>query len=96
MGAWVGVPAIIYVFIVAAVVGSLYSFALLAAQGRVGSVVTTVRVLLRQLAAIGRHLGPEERIESLVKQANREKRLVPFAVMIAVGVLTVMATLYLT
>lgn len=90
VGAWLGVPTIVYVFIVAAVTGSLYSFALLVAQGRLTSAVTTVRVVFRQLVVVGKHLGSEERIESVVKREDRHKRLVPFAVMIAIGVIVVM------
>lgn len=95
VGAWLGIPAIVYVFIVAAAVGSLYSFALLIAQGRLASAVTTVRVVLRQLAVAGKHLGSEERVESVVRQEDRHKRLIPFAVMIAIGVIVVMISVHL-
>jgi prepilin peptidase CpaA len=95
VGAWLGVPTIVYVFVVAALAGSLYSFALLFAQGRLTSAVTTARVVLRQLVVVGRHLGSEERVESIVNQADSHKRLVPFAVMVGIGLIVVMVGVYL-
>ena len=94
-GAWLGIPGIVYVFIVAATVGSLYSLGVLVAQGRLISAVTTIRVAFHQLVARGRHLGTEERVEAIVKQGDRHKRLLPFAVMIAIGVIVTMIGVYL-
>lgn len=95
VGAWLGIPAIVYVFIVAATVSSVYSFSLLIAQGRLTSAVTTVRVVVQQLVVVGRHLGSEERVESVVKQADSRKRLVPFALMVTIGVIVVMIGMHL-
>lgn len=95
VGAWLGIPAILYVFIVAAAVGGVYSFTLLILQGRLISAFTAVRVVVRQLAVMSRHLGTEERVESVVKYEDRRKRLVPFAVMIAIGVIVVMVGLHI-
>ena len=43
-----------------------------------------------QSNVVGKHLGTEERVESVVKQEDRHIRLVPFALMIAIGVIVVM------
>ncbi|NLE36994.1 MAG: prepilin peptidase [Pirellulaceae bacterium] len=94
-GAWLGIPVIVYVFIVAATLGSLYSLGVLVSQGRLISAVTTIQVAFHQLVALGRHLGTEERVEAIVEQGDRHKRLLPFAVMIAIGVIVTMIGVYL-
>ncbi len=93
MGAWLGVEMLIYVFAVAAAGTLVYSLVLLVRQGRLGTVVIQIQVALMQMLAIGKHLKREEdeRIEAMVQHDDRRKRLVPFAVMVALGVIVVLA-----
>jgi prepilin peptidase CpaA len=86
VGAWLGMPATAYVFGFAGLATGLYSLVLLVRHGRVGQVAAQLRVGLLRLRAVGRHLGAEQRVESVVKRSDRRQRLVPFAAMIALAV----------
>ena len=45
-----------------------------------------MQILWLRIIAFGRHLGPDDRIEVEVKRDDRRTRLIPFAAMVAVGV----------
>lgn len=90
VGAWLGFPAVSYVFGVAAIATGVYSLVVLALRGGVGEALITIRVACLQLAAMGRHLGANQRVEELAKCPDRRARLVPFAAMIALGVIVVL------
>ena len=92
VGAWLGVWILIYVFAVAAAATLVYSLVLLVRQRRLGACITQIQVVLMQMLAIGKHLkhGEDERVELLVQREDRRKRLVPFAAMIALGVIVVL------
>ena len=71
VGAWLGVPLTVYVFIVAGLAGGLYALLLLALKGRTGSVAG----------------DPQRSLPQVMRQADRRQRLVPFATMILIGVI---------
>ena len=43
-----------------------------------------------KLRALSVHLGPEERIESIVGQKNRRRLAIPYGVMVSLGVVTML------
>jgi prepilin peptidase CpaA len=89
VGAWLGMPATLYVFVVAALATGLYSVAILLREGGLRRAFIVLQIAFLQLAAFGKHLGAEERVESVVKREDRRKHLVPFAGMVALGVIVV-------
>lgn len=89
-GAWMGIPTTVYVFAVAGIATAIYSTAILLWQGGLGRATATIRVTLLQLQTIGKHLRVDERVESIAKRDDRRKRLVPFAAMVAFGVIVVL------
>ncbi len=91
VGAWLGAPATIYVFAIAATATGLYSLVVLALRGGLAEAVITIRVALLQFQAMAKHLGANERVEVTVTRRDRRKRLVPFATMVALGVIVVLA-----
>ena len=91
IGAWLGAFITVYVFAVAAGATAVYSIVILLWRGGLPAVLTTVQVTLIQLHTMTRHLGAEERVEVVVKSPDRRKRLVPFAAMVALGTLVVLA-----
>ena len=91
IGAWLGVSATIYVFAVAAVATGIYSLVILALRGEARQAIITTWVALLQFKAMARHLGPNERVEVTVKRQDRRMRLVPFAAMLALGVVVALA-----
>ncbi|HUT12988.1 MAG TPA: A24 family peptidase [Thermoguttaceae bacterium] len=89
VGAWLGVSTSIYVFAVAAAGTALYSIIVLLRRGNLSQAFTTIQITLMQLQTIGKHLGADERVESIVHRKDRRKRLVPFAAMVALGAIVV-------
>jgi prepilin peptidase CpaA len=90
VGAWLQMPATLFVFVVAALATGLYSFGLLAWQGSLGRAFLSMRILILQLATLGKHLTASEELGALVERKDR-RRLVPFAAMIALGLIVVSA-----
>jgi prepilin peptidase CpaA len=89
VGAWLGVPLILYVFVVSALAAGVYGAILIVATGRLREAWVNLQILWHRLAAVGRHLGAEDQIEAEVKRPDRRRRIIPFAAMIAVGIIAV-------
>ena len=91
VGAWLGASATIYVFAVAAAATGLYSLVVLTLRGGMGEALITIQVALLQFKAMAKHLGANQRVEVTVKRQDRRTRLVPFAAMVALGMIVVLA-----
>ena len=89
IGAWLGAETTFYVFGVAGLAAGLYSVGVLASSGRIKTAWYTLYVWILQVQTLGKHLGQADRIENLTKQANRRRRLIPFALMVTIGVVAV-------
>ena len=89
IGAWLGAESTFYVFGVAGVAAGLYSIAVLASSGRIKTAWSTLYVWIVQMQTLGKHLGKEECLEHLSKQADRRRRLIPFALMVTIGLAVV-------
>jgi prepilin peptidase CpaA len=89
VGAWLGLPMTVYVFMIAALAGFAYALVVAARHGGIRRAASAAMILMMQLRNVSRHLVPTEQIESVVGQTERRRRLVPFAAMIAVGVIVV-------
>jgi len=91
VGAWLGMPLTIYVFLASALAGGAYALALAAFQGRLRETLLNVQILWLRLTTVGRYLGANDRVELEVNRADRRRRLVPFAAMIALGIVATVA-----
>jgi prepilin peptidase CpaA len=87
VGAWLCMPLMFYVFIATALAAGVYALAVVLLYGSLGETWLNLQILGRRLWAIGRYLGADDEVETLVKRADRRRRLIPFAAMIAVGTL---------
>ncbi len=85
LGAWLGVPLIVYLFLVSALASGVYSLALILMYDRAGEIWSSLRIVCHRLMVLGRHLGAEDRLEAEVNAADRRRRVIPFAAMIALG-----------
>jgi prepilin peptidase CpaA len=85
-GAWIGPAGVLVLFLAAALLMGLYAVALALWHGTLQRNVFALMFLVRQGATIMKHLGPEERVEEVVRQDDRRKRLIPFAVMVLGGI----------
>ena len=91
VGAWLGMPATGHVLLASTLVGGAYSAILLAWYGGFNRVGNTFYVMVLQCVAMGKHLGAQEGVQHVAATTGRRRRLVPFAAMIALGVILVAA-----
>ena len=94
VGAWLGMPATLYVFVVAAFATAIYSVILLLRYGGLSRAVAVFvgvfQIVFLQRGTI-KDLCGGERVQAVVKREDRRKRLVPFAGMVALGGIGVIA-----
>jgi prepilin peptidase CpaA len=86
VGSWLGMPLTFYVFIASALAGGVYAVALLALAGGFQELMMNLHIAWFRAKAFSRRLGSDDRVEAEVKRDDRRKRLIPFAAMVAVGV----------
>lgn len=92
VGAWLGMPLAAYAFLVAALATAVYSIGILVWQGGPSRAAVALYVLFyqfRQLRVLGSHLVGLESVEEVAKRSDRPRRLVPFAAMVAFGILVI-------
>lgn len=89
IGAWLGAESTFYVFGIAGVAAGLYSLGVLASSGRLKTAWSTLFVWLVQVQTMGKHLSQEDRLENLTKHVDRRRRLIPFALMLTIGLAVV-------
>ncbi len=90
IGAWLGIPLTFWVFIASALACGLYALIVVVAFGRVRETWIKLQIVWHRLAAVGRHLGAEEHVETEVNHTDRRTRVIPFAAMVAVGLVVLM------
>jgi prepilin peptidase CpaA len=97
VGAWLGLPLTFYVFIASSLAAGLYSIVLLLTNGNLRETWVNLQIAWYRLKAVGRYLGSDSEVERAATQAERRQRLVPFAAMVAVGlVVALLAASWLT
>jgi prepilin peptidase CpaA len=94
VGAWLGMPMTLYVFVASALAAGLYALGLVIWQGRLKDTWINLQILVYRFAAIGHHLAGEDHVEEAMKCTDRRRRFVPFAAMVAVGVIVTIAWSY--
>lgn len=85
VGAWLGMPLTFYVFIASSLAAGVYSIGLVVWTGQVGETAVNLQILWLRLASVGRYLGSDDKVESEVRRSDRRKRIIPFAAMVAIG-----------
>jgi prepilin peptidase CpaA len=86
VGAWLGVPSTFCVFVVTAAVAGVYALVLILVTGSGRETWTNLKIIWLRVAAVGRHLGGEDRVEAEARRPDRRRRLVPFAAMMTLGI----------
>lgn len=85
VGAWVGFPLILYVFIGTGLASGLCAIVMMLWQTKHWQTVSlNIYVMIYRILSIGKYLAAEDWVEDQVKQHHRG-RLIPFAAMIATG-----------
>jgi prepilin peptidase CpaA len=86
VGAWLGMAMTYKVVIASALAGGLYALVLMIASGRARETWIGIKKIVSKSK-----LTQSESVQSVAQQENRHRRLVPFAAMVAVGLLATIA-----
>lgn len=91
VGAWLGASSAVYLFAIAAAATAVYSVVVLVVRQGLYGVIATTYIQMTQIGTLFRHLGEEERVEAVAKRSDCRMRLVPFAAMVALGGIVMLA-----
>jgi prepilin peptidase CpaA len=95
VGAWLGVPFTFFVCLASSLAAGIYAVVLILACGRVHETWVNFKIIWHRVSAVGRHLGAEDRIEGEVGRPDRRHRVIPFAAMVAAGMIFVIVWYWL-
>jgi prepilin peptidase CpaA len=95
VGAWLGVVPTLVVATLAALAGGVYALVVVVARGRTRETWVNLQLIFLRLAAVGRHLVADDRVEEVVGRDDRRSRLIPFGAMTGVGVVALIAIAWL-
>ena len=88
-GAWIGPVMIVHVFFVAAIVTGMHSLAVLVWQRRLREVPVLLHLAVIQTVSGGQGRVVQDAVAQTKHRADRHQHIVPFGLMIAVGLLFV-------
>lgn len=88
IGAWLGMPLTYYVFVVTALMAGLFALVLVVANGRLREVGVNLRLIWHRCGVVARHFGTDDRMETELNRTDRRARVIPYGLMMAIGVLT--------
>ena len=89
IGAWLGPSTMVPILVFGLLLTTLCSLVALVLQHRFRDALTNVQVVFFQIVTLGRHLfavEEEESVRELMDRPDRKHRLIPFSVMLALGV----------
>ncbi len=86
IGAWLGWPLTFYVFIASSLAAGVYAVLLVVMTGKVGETMVNLHIVWLRLSSIGRYLASDDRVEKEVLRSDRRQRIIPFAAMVAIGI----------
>jgi prepilin peptidase CpaA len=88
LGAWLGPWMTLFACLFTAIAGGVYALVVILWRGRLRETWLNFQVIWYRVAAASKHFSSEDGIEHAVRQPNRRERVIPYASMIAIGVLT--------
>jgi prepilin peptidase CpaA len=91
VGAWLGAEATLLIFVVAGLASGVYSIGVMASEGRLRAAWTTLAIWALQIRTLAIHLSKGERTEKPMRMADRRWRLLPFALMLTLGIAVALA-----
>jgi prepilin peptidase CpaA len=95
VGAWLGVVLTFYVFVASALAAGIYALVLIFAYGSLHKTYLNFQIICHRATILWRHLSSEDRIEAEVQRNDRHRRIIPFAAMMAVGIVLVLVFCWL-
>ena len=90
VGAWLGAPLTFVVFVASSLAAGVYALAVVLFTRSGRETWLNLKIVWFRVAAVGRHLGADDGVEAEVRSPDRRRRLVPFAAMMAFGIVGVL------
>jgi len=94
VGAWLGVVLTFYVFIVSALAAGVCAVIMVVISRNFRETWVNFQVIVYRVAALGQFLGSEDSLESRVSPKDRKFRLIPFGVMLFLGLIVISVGLW--
>jgi len=91
IGAWLGFSLTYQVFIASSIAAGIYALVLILMSRKLQEAWIGFQIIWHRFTAFGRYLGAEDRVETEVVRDDRRRRIIPFAAMLAIGLV---ATLF--
>ncbi|NIL95813.1 MAG: hypothetical protein GTO53_01125 [Planctomycetales bacterium] len=88
LGAWLGLPSTIHVFVASALIAGLYAIILILLRGKLRESWLTIKLIFYRLALLGVHFGREDLVENLTVDRERRLRVIPFGAMVPLGIIS--------
>lgn len=86
VGAWLGFPVTLLVFVVSSLVTGVYALLLIVMRGRILESWATIKVIFYRLAVLGSAFGKDDLVEPLMAGNDRRLRVIPFGAMVPLGI----------
>jgi prepilin peptidase CpaA len=90
IGAWLLLPMTFWVFIASSIASGIYAVILIVVHKRYQQTWVNLKIIYYRLTAVARHLAADDHVEVAVNKDDRRARLVPFAPMVALGVIVLL------
>jgi prepilin peptidase CpaA len=90
IGAWLCLPLTFFVFVASALATGMYALVLIVTCRRFSDTWVNLKIIYYRLTAVARHLGADDHVELAVTKDDRRSRVIPFAAMVALGMLGLM------
>lgn len=94
VGAWLGLAMTFNVFVVSSIAAGIYALVLILMQGAYQKTWVNLKILWYRYKAIARHVAGEDQVEAAVNSPTRRQQCIPFAAMIALGILGTLGWLF--
>lgn len=87
VGAWLGLKLTYQVFIGTSIAAGLYALVLILMSRKLCETWVNFKIFWHRLAVFHRYLGADDRVETEVVRDDRRRRIIPFAAMVAIGMI---------
>ncbi|HEV3163047.1 MAG TPA: A24 family peptidase, partial [Isosphaeraceae bacterium] len=94
VGAWLGFSLTYQVFIASSIAAGLYALVLIVMSRKLLETWVGFQIMWYRMTVFGRYLGAEDRVETEVVRDDRRRRIIPFAAMVAVGLIATLVWLH--
>jgi prepilin peptidase CpaA len=94
VGAWLGFPLTYQVFIASSIAAGIYALVLILMSRKLLETWVGFQIMWHRVTVFGRYLGADDRVETEVVRDDRRRRIIPFAAMIAVGLIATLVWLH--